>query len=171
MSVRVWYICVFVCIHVCVCIWVIIWTHWYAHICVCVDECVFAFFIWHFNPSSVFLYIIFIAHCAIILLYSGCCTFVTGQPLTSIKMMNWTELKVTPLLTHWSYCSLALSHRNDTFGMCCVQCGMRKQKWNTTMFGEMQYQDVLCFIIIKCTMNDEIFVSHILWSPCDSKLS
>ena len=66
--VRVWYICVFMCIHVCVCIWLLVWTYWYAHICVCVGVCVFAIFIWHFNPSSVFLYIIYIAHCAIILL-------------------------------------------------------------------------------------------------------
>ena len=56
------------CIHLCVCIWLLVWTYWYAHICVCVGECVFAIFIWHFNPSSVFLYIIYIANCAIILL-------------------------------------------------------------------------------------------------------
>ena len=66
--VRVWYIWVFMCIHVCVCIWVLVWTYQYALICVCVGECVFAIFIWHFNPSSVFLYIIYIAHCAIIFL-------------------------------------------------------------------------------------------------------
>ena len=66
--VRVWHICVLMCIHVCVCIWLLVWTYWYAHICVCVGECVFAIFVWHFKPSSVFLYIIYIAHCAIILL-------------------------------------------------------------------------------------------------------
>ena len=66
--VRVWYICVFMCIHVCVCTWLHVWTYWYAHICVCIGVCVFPIFIWHFNPSSIFLYIIYIAHCAIILL-------------------------------------------------------------------------------------------------------
>ena len=56
------------CIHVCVCTWLHVWTYWYAHICVCIGVCVFPIFIWHFNPSSIFLYIIYIAHCAIILL-------------------------------------------------------------------------------------------------------
>ena len=27
--------------------------------------------------------------------------------------MAWCKTAVTPLLTHWSYCSLALSHRSD----------------------------------------------------------
>ena len=64
------YICVFMCIHVCMCIWVFVWRYWYAHTCICVfvGECVFAIFICHFNPSSVFLCIIYITHCAITLL-------------------------------------------------------------------------------------------------------
>ena len=51
-----------------VCTWLHVWTYWYAHICVCIGVCVLPIFIWHFNPSSIFLYIIYIAHCAIILL-------------------------------------------------------------------------------------------------------
>ena len=31
---------------------------------------------------------------------------------TMSKSMVWCKTAVTPLLTHWSYCSLALSHRN-----------------------------------------------------------
>ena len=66
MCTRVVYL--FVCIHVCVCIWVLVWTYWYAHICVFCRRVRVCRFIWHFNPSSVFLYIIYKAHCAIILL-------------------------------------------------------------------------------------------------------
>ena len=58
------------CEYLCVCIWVLVWSYWYAHIGVCVSECVFAIFICYFNPSSVFLYIIYITHCAITLLYT-----------------------------------------------------------------------------------------------------
>ena len=70
--VRVWYICVFVCIHVFVCIWVLVWSSWYvcAYICACVGECVFAIFTFPFNSTSVLLHTIYIAHCAIMLLFT-----------------------------------------------------------------------------------------------------
>ena len=90
--VRVWYICVFMCIHVCVCTWLHVWTYWYAHICVCIGVCVFPIFIWHFNPSSIFLYIIYIAHCASILL----CTLMlyicdrSTPDLNKDDELNWT---------------------------------------------------------------------------------
>ena len=68
-------------------------SYGYAHICVCIGVCVFAIFIWHFNPSSVFLYIIYIAHCAIILL----CTLMlyicdrSTPDLNKDDKLNWTD--------------------------------------------------------------------------------
>ena len=32
------------------------------------------------------------------------------------KSMAWCKTAVSPLLTHWRYCSLALSHRNVKYG-------------------------------------------------------
>ena len=33
--------------------------------------------------------------------------------MDSIRSMGYCKIAVTPLLTHWSYCSLALNHRYD----------------------------------------------------------
>ena len=43
-------------------------AHIYIYVCVCVGECLFAILSAIFNPSSVFLYTIYITHCVITLL-------------------------------------------------------------------------------------------------------
>ena len=35
-----------------------------------------------------------------------------------VILLSWCKTAVTPLLTHWSYCSLALTHRSNV--ACCI---------------------------------------------------
>ena len=96
-----------ICIRVCMWLYmrVCVQTRMYAHMGIRVEILICAYiclcrwlrvchFICHFDSSSVSLHVIYIIHCAITLLYIWCCTFVIGQPLTLIKMMNWPELNI-----------------------------------------------------------------------------
>ena len=79
------------CIHVCVCIWLLVWT--YLCIYVFVSACACSPFLSDILTRPQYFFISFTL--LIVLLYCyvlWCCTFVTGQPLTLIKMMNYIRL-------------------------------------------------------------------------------
>ena len=73
--------------------------------------------------------------------------------MVSHILMTWCKTAVTPLLTHWSYCSLALSHRYHSI-ICFMSWimalwGLRIQGISGPVLGSW-YWPANIFVTIRC---------------------